>query len=83
MSLKAKLEAIIYAAETPITLDHIVQLVKESVVAENAAGDAEDAAEVKSRVRAALEELIADPSTCSSRAATSVRPSSKCDARRV
>jgi len=60
MSLKAKLEAIIYAAETPITLDHIVQLVKESVVAENAAGDAEDAAEVKSRVRAALEELIAD-----------------------
>jgi len=29
MSLKAKLEAIIYAAETPITLDHIVQLVKE------------------------------------------------------
>ena len=31
MSLKAKLEAIIYAAETPITLDHIVELVKESV----------------------------------------------------
>ena len=25
MSLKAKLEAIIYAAETPITLDHIVE----------------------------------------------------------
>ena len=56
MSLKAKLEAIIYAAETPITLDHVVQLVKESVVAEGAADDAE----VKSRVRAALEELIAD-----------------------
>jgi segregation and condensation protein B len=56
MSLKAKLEAIIYAAETPITLDHIVQLVKESVVAEGAADDAE----VKSRVRATLEELIAD-----------------------
>ena len=30
MSLKAKLEAIIYAAETPITLDHIVELVNES-----------------------------------------------------
>src|SRR6202049_2911694 len=44
MSLKAKLEAIIYAAETPITLDHIVQLVKESVVIEGAA----------------LEELVAD-----------------------
>jgi segregation and condensation protein B len=56
MSLKAKLEAIIYAAETPITLDHVVQLVKESVVAEGAADDAE----VKSRVRSALEELIAD-----------------------
>jgi segregation and condensation protein B len=56
MSLKAKLEAIIYAAETPITLDHMVQLVKESVVAEGAADDAE----VKSRVRAVLEELIAD-----------------------
>ena len=60
MSLKAKLEAIIYAAETPITLDHIVQLVKDSVVAEAAAGDAPNDAEVKSRVRAALEELIAD-----------------------
>jgi segregation and condensation protein B len=56
MSLKAKLEAIIYAAETPITLDHMVQLVKESVVAEGAADDAE----VKSRVRAVLEELISD-----------------------
>jgi segregation and condensation protein B len=56
MSLKAKLEAIIYAAETPITLDHMVQLVKESVVGEGAADDAE----VKSRVRAVLEELIAD-----------------------
>lgn len=56
MSLKAKLEAIIYAAETPITLDHMLQLVKDSVVAEGAADDAE----VKSRVRAALEELAAD-----------------------
>jgi segregation and condensation protein B len=56
MSLKAKLEAIIYAAETPITFDHIVRLVKDSV----AAGGATDDAEVKSRVRAALEELIAD-----------------------
>jgi segregation and condensation protein B len=59
MSLKAKLEAIIYAAETPITLDHIVQLVKESVVVQGAADDAD----VKSRVRAALEELIADYAT--------------------
>src|SRR5690348_6983144 len=64
MSLKAKLEAIIYAAETPITFDHIVQLVKGSVVAEttgeNTMGSDVSDAEVKSRVRAALEELIAD-----------------------
>jgi segregation and condensation protein B len=56
MGLKAQLEAIIYAAETPITADQITQLVKESVVA----GGAADDAEVKSRVRAALEELMAD-----------------------
>src|SRR6185437_418143 len=56
MSLKANLEAIIYAAETPITLDAIIHLVKSSVTAEGAADDAE----VKSRVRAALEELIAN-----------------------
>jgi segregation and condensation protein B len=56
MSLKAKLEAIIYAAETPVTLDYLVQLVKESVVAEGAADDAE----VRSRVRAVVEELLAD-----------------------
>src|SRR5882762_7436647 len=56
MSLKAQLEAIIYAAETPITLEQMVQLVKESVTAEGAA----DEAEVKSRVRSSLEELAAD-----------------------
>src|SRR6202789_1674650 len=56
MSLKAQLEAIIYAAETPITADQIIQLVKESVFA----GGAADDVEVKSRVRASLEELVAD-----------------------
>ena len=56
MSLKAKLEAIIYAAETPITLEQMVQLVKESVSAAGAADDAE----VKSRVRSSLEELISE-----------------------
>ena len=38
MSLKAKLEAIIYAAETPVTLDQLIELVKESVIGEGAAG---------------------------------------------
>jgi segregation and condensation protein B len=57
---KAKLEAIIYAAETPVSFDHLLQLVKDSVIAEEAAEGAADDAEVKSRVRAALDELIAD-----------------------
>ncbi len=60
MSLKAKLEAIVYAAETPVTLDQIVQVVKESLISEN--GPLDDA-EVKARVRAALDELIAEYGT--------------------
>ncbi len=56
MSLKAQLEAIIYAAETPVTLDHMIELVKESLASEGAA----DGTEIKSRVRLALEQLIAD-----------------------
>jgi segregation and condensation protein B len=56
MSLKAQLEAIIYAAETPITLEQIAQLVRESVVAAGAVDDAD----VKSRVRSSLEELVAE-----------------------
>ncbi|HVO82561.1 MAG TPA: SMC-Scp complex subunit ScpB [Terriglobales bacterium] len=56
MSLKAQLEAIIYAAETPITLDNIVQLVKDSVAADGTTDDAE----VKSRVREALDQLTAE-----------------------
>jgi segregation and condensation protein B len=56
MSLKAKLEAIIYAAETPITLDHMIQLVKDSVVNDGAPNNTE----VQLRVREALEELIRD-----------------------
>jgi segregation and condensation protein B len=56
MSLKAQLEAIIYAAETPITLEQIVHLVKDTVVADGAS----DESEIKSRVRTALEELVAE-----------------------
>jgi segregation and condensation protein B len=56
MSLKAQLEAIIYAAETPITTEQMVQLVKESVIAEGAG----DEVEVKSRVRSCLEELVGE-----------------------
>jgi segregation and condensation protein B len=57
MSLRPQLEAIIYAAETPISLDQISALVKDSLLAET---PGIDPAEIKSRIRAALEELIAD-----------------------
>jgi segregation and condensation protein B len=57
MSLKAQLEAIIYAAETPIPLDQIVPLLKESVVAKTPGIEDTD---IRSRVRAVLEELVAD-----------------------
>ena len=55
MSLKAKLEAIIYAAEVPITLDQIIPLVKDAVTQNGESGD-----ELRSQVRAALEELVTD-----------------------
>jgi segregation and condensation protein B len=56
MSLKAQLEAIIYAAETPITLEQMTALVKDAVIAEGAS----DETEVKSRVRSSLEELAGE-----------------------
>jgi segregation and condensation protein B len=54
MSLKPKIEAIIYAAETPITLDQIVALLKET---------ASEGVDLKSEVRAVIEELVADYSS--------------------
>ena len=56
MTLKPQLEAIIYAAETPITLDQMIPLVKDSSsrIAEI------DAAEIKSRVRARPRRTVAD-----------------------
>jgi segregation and condensation protein B len=56
MSLKAQLEAIIYAAETPITLEQITALVKDSVAADGVS----DLAEIKSRVRSSLLELVGE-----------------------
>jgi segregation and condensation protein B len=54
MSLRAQLEAIIYAAETPITLEQMTVLVKDSIVAEGIS----DEGEIKSRVRSTLVELV-------------------------
>ena len=53
MSLRANIEAIIYAAETPITLDQIVELVKDNVAVESET-------ELRSQVRAAIEELTTE-----------------------
>ncbi len=51
MSLKAKVEAIIYATEEPVTLDQLASLLKDAVLAELRAE--EDA-------RLALNEIISD-----------------------
>jgi segregation and condensation protein B len=56
MSLKAQLEAIIYAAETPITLEQMVQLVKESLTT----SDPNHPSDAKSRVCSCLEELVSE-----------------------
>src|SRR6267378_3401621 len=56
MSLKAQLEAIIYAAETPITLEQMIQLVKPTIVAEGVSDDGE----IKSRVRSTLDGLMVE-----------------------
>jgi segregation and condensation protein B len=53
MSLKPKIEAIIYAAETPVTIEQIIQLVKESA-------GISDATELRSQVMLAIEELRAE-----------------------
>ncbi len=67
--MKAKIEAIIYAAEEPVTLEQIAALVgstipAEEVTAEDAGSEAPppaaDEARIKLRVRALVEELIAD-----------------------
>ncbi|HET7184140.1 MAG TPA: SMC-Scp complex subunit ScpB [Terriglobales bacterium] len=65
MAIKGQIEAIIYAAEEPVTADQIALVLKESVIAEHLLADAglEGSAldaEVKMRVRAAIEELTAD-----------------------
>ena len=56
MSLKPQLEAIIYAAETPITVDQMVQLVKEST-------GISDVTELRSEVLRTLTELKVEYST--------------------
>jgi segregation and condensation protein B len=58
MSIKPKIEAIIYAAEEPVSLEHITSLLKEAVVSEE--GTPLTDAEIKSRVRSAVDELVSE-----------------------
>jgi len=73
MSLKAKLEAIIYATEEPVTLNELVSLLKDSVLADlstasadeadratEPADDKEQLKAVKACLTSLLDELIAD-----------------------
>ena len=65
MALKAQLEAIIYAAEEPVTVEQMALVLKDSVLAEYSLADSglEGAAldsEVRKRIRATLEELTLD-----------------------
>jgi segregation and condensation protein B len=53
MSLKGKLEAIIYAAEEPVSLDQLAVLLKDSE-------SPEDPKEYKSQLRAVLDEMISE-----------------------
>jgi segregation and condensation protein B len=58
MSIKPKIEAIIYAAEEPVSLEHITSLLKQAVVSEE--GTALTDAEIKARVRTAVDELVGE-----------------------
>jgi segregation and condensation protein B len=65
MSLKSKIEAVIYAAEEPVTIEQMAVVFKDHVLNEEGAPavDLEPAAlqaEIKRRIRAAVEELAAD-----------------------
>jgi segregation and condensation protein B len=52
MSLKAKIEAIIYAAEDPVSVEQMASALKDSL--------AQEAGDPKAAVRAAVEELLAE-----------------------
>ena len=64
MALKPQIEAIIYAAEEPVTLEQITAVLKDAVLAEGGFEEGLDPkaldAEVKKRVKTAVEELAAE-----------------------
>jgi len=60
MSLRAKLEAVVYAAEEPVSVEQMARLLQEEVAAEEGFDPKEEGAlaRVKARIRSALEELV-------------------------
>ncbi len=64
MPLKPQIEAIIYAAEEPVTIEQIALVLRDAVIAENSLDSAQEKsaldAEVKKIVRSALDELTSD-----------------------
>ena len=61
MSLKSQIEAIIYAAEEPVTLDQMLAVLKDDLrAAVQSAENEPDAAPMKATLRAALDELVTD-----------------------
>ena len=64
MAIKGQIEAIIYAAEEPVTLDQIALVLKDAVIAEFGLADslapAALDAEIRKHVRTALNELATD-----------------------
>jgi segregation and condensation protein B len=66
MSLKSQIEAIIYAAEEPVTQEQMLAALKDDLRAAAQApenGAEPDAAQMKAALRAALDELLADYGT--------------------
>jgi segregation and condensation protein B len=66
MSLKSQIEAIIYAAEEPVTLEQMLAALKDDLrlVAQSAENGGEpDPAQLKAALRAALDELVTDYAT--------------------
>ena len=60
MSLKSQIEAIIYAAEEPVTLDQMLAVLKDDLRSSAENGAEPDPAQMKSTLHAALDELITD-----------------------
>jgi segregation and condensation protein B len=60
MSLKAKIEAIIYAAEDPVTLDQIAAILQDELPAPAEGDSLSPQAHARAAIRGVIDELLAD-----------------------